>query len=90
MQHWSDPLLQRASPYLESSTRWMDAQLGGLMPWQIAILSAVTVLLLVWLLQLVLAAAADLKEAGEWCASAILCGASLFLDTTNFSVLLGA
>lgn len=65
MKHWSDPLLQRASPYLESSTRWMDAQLGGLMPWQIAIFTAVTVLLLVWLLQLVLAAAADLKEAGE-------------------------
>ena len=35
------------------------------MPWQIAIFTAVTVLLLVWLLQLVLAAAADLKEAGE-------------------------
>ena len=64
IQHLSDPLYQRASPYFDSATRWLDAQLGGLVPWQIAVFTAVTVLLLVWLLQLVLSAAADLKEAG--------------------------
>ncbi|EIE26884.1 PLP-dependent transferase [Coccomyxa subellipsoidea C-169] len=64
IQQSLDPLIRLVSPHIESGTTWIDAHLGGLLPWQIAAVTTVTVLLLAWLSQLVLTAIAELKEAG--------------------------
>lgn len=69
IQQSLDPLIRLFSPHIETGTTWIDAHLGGLLPWQIAAVTTITVLLLAWLSQLVLAAIAELKEAGKKCAS---------------------
>ncbi|BDA43135.1 Sphingosine-1-phosphate lyase [Coccomyxa sp. Obi] len=63
-QIWTYPAWQHAAPHLDSTTRWIDAHFAGMLPWQVVAITAVAVLLLVWVLQWVYRGAADLKEAG--------------------------
>ena len=72
----TQPLWQHAKPYLDSSTGRIDRALGHLLPWQIAALTAVNVLLMVWMLSGLAAAIADIREIG-----APLCSSSCSLRT---------
>lgn len=64
-QRWSDLILQHVSPHAESATAWIDVRLDGLLPWQIAAITALTVLFIVWFLHELIPALADLREAGN-------------------------
>ena len=62
---WTDPAWQHATPHIDSATRWIDARFAGLLPWQVAAMTSIAVLLLVWVLHWVYRGTTDLKEAGK-------------------------